>query len=638
MLPARSASLLAGNGDRREMADEQPKATYPLTWELDSILPHPETAEFAMVLSDYKARLTKLADEADVLPAFTADAEHIAGWKRLLNEIAAVEKLANDLSSFAGCHAAADAANKRFQQLEGELSALDPLRSKIATNIEFAVKDADAAALERMLQADSSLGELRFFFDERRRNAALRLPKAQEQLANDLAVDAIHAWGRLYDRLSGELKIKVMERGEIVEKSPGQVMFDSPQRAVRENNFFAADKAWKTIEDSCAAALNHIAGFRLTKYRHLGLDGHLNAPLRFNRMRRETLDAMWSAVTARKPMLLKYLAKKAELLGLKQLAWYDLTAPLPVAEVVRLPVSNSHEFGYSSDDLPYDAACDTVIRTFREFSPDFGDFAETAIRQRWIEVENRAGKRQGGFCTGLPTKQQSRIFMTYTNSADSMSTLAHELGHAYHSHVLWPRPFFLQDYPMNLAETASTFAEAVLGEQQLRAAKSPAAELKLLDNMLSDAVAFLMNIHARFLFEDRFYQERRNGEVPAARLSDLMQEAQREAYLDALADDGWNPRFWVSKLHFYISGLPFYHFPYTFGYLLSMGTFALAKTFPAGEFPSRYRELLIATGCMEAEEAVQSTLGDDLTQPDFWNKSLDVVDQHVAKFLKLADA
>ena len=333
------------------MADGQP-AKYPVTWELDSILPHPETPEFGSVLSDYKVRLTTLADESDRLPAISPDAADVAGWMKFLAEYAAVEKLASDLASFAGCHAAADAANKRFQQLEGELSALDPLRSKVATNVEFAVKEVDVASLEQMLNANAVLSELRFFFDERRRNAAFRLPKAQEQLANDLAVDAIHAWGRMYDRLSGELKIKVMERGEVIEKSPGQVMFDSPQRAVRENNFFAADKAWESIQDNCADALNHIAGFRLTKYRHLGLTSHLDAPLRANRMTQETLDAMWSAVTARKPMLLKYFAKKAELLGLKQLAWYDQTAPLPLRS----------QSG-TSDDLPYDEACDTVIRT-----------------------------------------------------------------------------------------------------------------------------------------------------------------------------------------------------------------------------------------------------------------------------------
>ena len=205
-----------------------------------------------------------------------------------------------------------------------------------------------------------------------------------------------------------------------------------------------------------------------------------------------------------------------------------------------------------------------------------------------------------------------------------MSTLAHELGHAYHSWVLRERPLFLRRYPMNLAETASTFAEAVLGEQRLDASTSTAEQLKILDLMLSDSVAFLMNIHARFLFEDNFHQERADGELTADRLSELMQSAQQAAYVNGLADDGWNPNFWISKLHFYISGLPFYNFPYTFGYLLSLGVYAVGKE-SSGDFPAQYRELLIATGCQETEAAVQSTLGYDLTQPDFWNKCLDIV-------------
>lgn len=96
---------------------------YPLTWELDSILPHPEVADFRAVLNDYRTRLTQLADESDRLPSLDAEPANVSDWKRLLKEYAAVERLASDLSSFAGCHAAADAANKLFQQLEGELSA-----------------------------------------------------------------------------------------------------------------------------------------------------------------------------------------------------------------------------------------------------------------------------------------------------------------------------------------------------------------------------------------------------------------------------------------------------------------------------------------------------------------------------------
>ncbi len=600
--------------------------TYAQTWDLDSLLPHPETDEFRALLTSFREDLAQLADRSDDLPALSSRPTDVSRWTAFLRDYESVVERATDLNAFVGCHAAADAANKHFQRLEAQLSALVPLRERIATHVQFAMKEASDDAFTEFLQADPWLSEIAFFLEDCRENAKLRLPKEQELLASDLAVDGIHAWGRLYDRISGALHISVMERGKIVKKSPGQVQFDSPQRAVRENNFYAADRAWNSIADTCADALNHISGTRLTHYRHLGLADHLEAPLRDNRMQRETLNTMWSVIGDRKPILLKYLDAKAKRLGLEKLTWYDLQAPLPKIGAATKP-----------DELSYDDACDLVIRTFGGFTPELGDFARRAIEGRWIEVENRSGKRQGGFCTDFPTNKQSRIFMTFTDTPDSMSTLAHELGHAYHSHVLRDRPLFLRRYPMNLAETASTFAETVLGEQRLRDADSTAQRLSILDTMLSDAVQFLMNIHARFIFEDTLHQERGSGELTAARFSEIMRDAQREAYLDGLAEDGWNPGFWISKLHFYISTLPFYNFPYTFGYLLSLGVYALAAD--AGEqFPSQYRNLLIATGCRKTEDAVQSTFGYDLTKPDFWSKSLDIVDSRVNQFLELANS
>jgi oligoendopeptidase F len=145
-----------------------------------------------------------------------------------------------------------------------------------------------------------------------------------------------------------------------------------------------------------------------------------------------------------------------------------------------------------------------------------------------------------------------------------------------------------------------------------------------------------MNIHARFLFECRFHEERAQGELPAARLSELMLESQKAAYLDSLAPEGWYPDFWVSKLHFYISGLPFYNFPYTFGYLLSTGLYALSQG-AGGKFPEQYRRLLVATGCMETEPAVQLSTGYNLAEPAFWEKSLDVIERRIGQFVDLVE-
>lgn len=600
--------------------------SFPLTWDLASLAPVPTSAEFRQQLDQFKARLADFAASTNSLPAVDAAPGSAARWVGLITEYELLDSRATDLKALIECYAAGDAENKFYQQLQAELSTLTPLREQIATNLEFAFKEASDEGFAALIAAAPELKRNEYFLTTRRRNAALRLPKSQELLASDLAVDGLHAWGRMFDRLSGSLKVTVQEKGKLVTRSPGQVQFDSAQRQVRENNFFAADAAWATIADTCADAINHIAGTRLTTYRHAGLRDHLEVPLRSNRMTRETLDSMWSTITASKGVLKEYLAKKAQLLGVDRLAWYDMSAPLP-----QLPGAGG------ADEISYDDACSQIIDAFHQFSPDFGNFARMALSENWIEAENRAGKHQGGFCTGFPTAKQSRIFMTYTNSADSMSTLAHELGHAYHSWVLRDQPVFLQDYPMNLAETASTFAEAVLGEQRFQRARSDYERLQMLDGLLGDAVAFLMNIHARFLFEDTFHRERMKGELTADQLNALMESAQRTAYMDSLADDGWNPRFWVSKLHFYITGLPFYNFPYTFGYLLSLGVYAVGQD-SGGEFADTYRKLLIATGCKDAEDAVRSTLGFDLRKPDFWNKSLNIIADRVRQFVTLADA
>ncbi len=591
------------------------------SWDLDSLYDHPSTDTFQQTFQAYRNELTALAEESDTLPALDGDARSHETWLGFLKKNETLHAEAWSLSAFIGCHSAADAGEKLFQKLEGQLSALQPHHAKIATNVELALQQADDECFEALLASDGWLSERRFHFEECRRAAALRLPREQELLVADLAVDGISAWGRLYDRLAGEMRITVMEKGELIEKSPGQITFDSPQRAVRENNYFAWRKAWTGIGDICADALNHISGTRLTKVRHLGLEDHLVMPLHLNRLQRQTLETMWSIVTERKHVLLDFMNAKAKKFGLEKLTWYDIDAPWPAVDA-------------DVETIPYDKGCSLVVDSCQEFSPHFGEFAKKAIENRWIEAKDRDNKRPGGFCAGVPTRKESRIFMTYIDTPDSMSVLAHELGHAYHSHVLLDQPFALQDYPMNLAETASTFAEAVLGERRLQTAESDDQKLVMLDKMLCDSISFLMNIHARFLFEDRYYQERREGELSPERLSELMLQAQKDAYMNGLDDNGYAPEFWISKLHFYIRGVPFYNFPYAFGYLLSLGIYSLAGE-SGGDFAGKYQQFLIATGCMETEDAMQSSFGYDLREPDFWNRSMDIVTSRVEQFLQL---
>jgi oligoendopeptidase F len=139
----------------------------------------------------------------------------------------------------------------------------------------------------------------------------------------------------------------------------------------------------------------------------------------------------------------------------------------------------------------------------------------------------------------------------------------------------------------------------------------------LIEQGLSHAPAYLLNIPARFLFESRFYEERGKGFVSVSRLKELMVAAQREVYGDVLAPGGEDPWFWASKAHFYITGLSFYNFPYTFGFLLSQALFQeFRREGPA--FLERYETFLRLSGSASCEDAVHASLGRNLREREFW--------------------
>jgi oligoendopeptidase F len=279
----------------------------------------------------------------------------------------------------------------------------------------------------------------------------------------------------------------------------------------------------------------------------------------------------------------------------------------------------------SESRVPWEQGKEFVQASFSAVFPELGELAARAFNDLWIDHTPRDGKRPGGFCSSSHLLGQSRIFMTYHGAGGDVQTLAHELGHAYHSFVMRDIRSWGRRYPMPLAETASTFAEnltttAVLNDPETSSDKKRA----ILDARLQDAEAFLLNIPMRFDFEHELYTERAKGELSVAQLCDMMTRAQRKNYGDALDPDALNPWFWASKLHFYITGVSFYNFPYTFGYLFSAGLF---KRFldEGKNFLPAYRELLRKTGSASAEEVVMNALGIDLTKPDFWSASIDLI-------------
>src|SRR5690625_3955363 len=477
---------------------------------------------------------------------------------------------------------------------------------------------------ETMLE-DEILNETAFALNEIRDQGQRLLSEAEEKLIADLNKDGLAAWSNLYDTVVSIMTIPFTDAdGETTELSVGQAMnrmYADPDPKIRKQIFENWDAAWTKKAPIFADTLNHLAGYRLTLQQAHQREDHLDEPLEYNRMSKETLDAMWSAVAQNKQPFIDLLNQKANLFGMEKLGWQDVDAPVALGDV-------------EPTRMTYDEACDFVIEHFESFGPKLTEFTKHALKNRWVEAEDRPNKRPGGYCTSLPEFEESRIFMTFTGSPSDTSTLAHELGHAFHSYVMKDLPALNRKYAMNVAETASTFAETIIGNATVENAGSKEEKVALLGAKLEGATAMFLNIHARFLFEDAFYKERAEGIVSEKRLNELMVEAQREAYADSLSS--YHPHFWASKLHFFIDRVPFYNFPYTFGYLFSLGIYAEYLKQPEG-FEDKYIALLQDTGSMKVEDLAEKHLGVDVTKEDFWLAGIELMVKDVEEFIELTN-
>ncbi|MFC7393911.1 M3 family oligoendopeptidase [Scopulibacillus cellulosilyticus] len=590
------------------------------TWDLDAIFQggsHSERLDHFM--DELKSDLHALKTQLDKTSG-PQTIEQAKNWKEYLYILQSISERIIESSAFIECLTAQDVKDQQAKILNSAVTSLYAQFESCNTLIDNQMNDIPDEVWNDLLKEDE-LNEIAFLLNERRQSAKEKLSSKEEQLVNALAIDGYHGWSEMYDTIVGNMAIPFdhPEKGSI-KLSVGQMsnLMSDPNRDIRKEAFKAWEKAWDEQADLSANTLNHLAGFRLNLYEQRGWHDVLKEPLDCNRMSAETLTVMWEAINSVKPVFAKFLNRKAQYLGLEKLSWFDVEAPL-----------------FTSDKkISYEDAAEFIVKHFHKFNPKMAEFAEQAIENRWIEAEDRPGKAPGGFCTSFPITKESRIFLTYSGSADNVSTIAHELGHAYHQHVMNDLPHFAGQYAMNVAETASTFAEMIVSDAAKQSAQTKQEQLSFLDEKISRSVALLMNIHARFLFETKFYNERKNGLISTERLNELMLESQKEAYCDAL--DVYHPAFWQSKLHFYITDVPFYNFPYTFGYLFSTGIYVKAlEEGPA--FADKYDALLRDTGRMKVEDLAKKHLDVDLTQPDFWRSALNYCVKDVDEFLSLTE-
>ncbi|MDW3115180.1 M3 family oligoendopeptidase, partial [Vibrio sp. 1727] len=429
----------------------------------------------------------------------------------------------------------------------------------------------------------------------------------------------------LYDNLTGSLKVKL----EYTDGNSEELGFSQAASILYGSEFERQEAAWRGVQDamqthqeSFAAILNALAGWRLTenKKRSTKREVHFLEPsLHGSRIQAETLNAMMTVAKDSRAIGQKAGLLMAQVHGLDEMKpWNHLAA---------MPALSGEAKVYD-----FDEAIDVICEAFETVNPEMSEFVRLMVQNGWIDAAPNANKRLGAYCTKLPATRTPLVFMTWSGSRSDLMTLAHELGHAFHNWVIRDLPLCQTYYPMTLAETASIFAENIVRDHLISKAESVDEKLEMLWEELSSALALMINIPVRYEFEKSFYERRQDGELTADDFCELMSETWKEWYGDVMSEP--DPYFWASKLHFSIDSVSFYNYPYLFGFLFSKGIYAQRET--KGEaFYTDYINLLRDTGCMMAEDVVEKHLSMDLTQPTFWQQSVELVREKVDEFERL---
>ncbi|MBR5915962.1 MAG: M3 family oligoendopeptidase [Spirochaetia bacterium] len=463
-----------------------------------------------------------------------------------------------------------------------------------------------------LLKKSPILSERAQFIMDSLKEADHQMSEGEEALAQEMKAAGGDAWGRLQEAVSSSLSGDGKSITEL-----RNLAFDK-SRSVRKKAYEAELAAWKSMEIPLAYSLNGVKKTAATMDTRRSWKSALEKSLFQSRMSAKTLDAMISVMEESLPEFRKYLNKKAELLGIKKLAFYDLFAPIS-------------QKGFTPKVWSFEEARDYIIQTFGSFAPDMGLFAKNAFANGWIDSPPHAGKVGGAYCTSFPIAKESRVMCNFSPTFSGVSTIAHELGHAYHFHLLREECAFARAYPMTLAETASIFSETMLYNTTISKAKG--FEKKYLTEMfLMEVTQVIVDILCRFYFEKAVFEKQKEGPLFADALCSMMTDAQKATYGDALDPKLLHPYIWAVKCHYYSPDLGFYNYPYAFGQLFSIGLYVKYLE-DKKNFPALYRKVLMATGRTDIK-GVAKLAGIDVEKKDFFQESMEFITRMIRIFLR----
>ena len=582
------------------------------TWNLSELAKDPKSPAFQKQVKELEASAIRFEKIKKSLNPNMSSKKFIS----ILHEL---EGISEKMSKVGGYASLAYSADTQSDEATSLMTKISKLGSDISNKILFFdlwwKTQVDEKNAKRLIKES---GELAEYLSHKRLVAKYSLSEPEERIINTLDVTGISALVKLYDKITNAYEYK-MKIGSKTKKMTREELTNY----VRSTNHKIRETAYKTILTKYSenkGVIGEIYQNIVLNWKDEGIEirGY-KSPISMrnigNDVDDKTIESLLSVCKKNSPIFQKFFVQKAKMLKMKKLRRYDLYVPA---------AANIKEKNYQ-----YDKSVRLVFESLEKFSPKLREYAKKIFDQNHIDSSIRPGKRDGAFCSTLTPKITPYVLVNFTGKSRDVFTLAHELGHAVHSQAAQDRSILVQDAPLPLAETASTFSELLLYDNISEKISDDEKKI-MLSEKIDDLYATILRQSFFTIFEVDAHEQIGKGttidEISKTYLQNLKIQFGNAVELS----DDFSIE-WSCIPHFYHT--PFYCYAYSFGNLLALSLFQRYKK-EGSDFVPAYIDILAAGGSRKPEKLL-AEYGFDITSPKFWKEGFDYIDSQVKELSKL---
>ena len=575
-------------------------------WDLSELAKNPKSVAFQKQIQELEKQAIKFEKiKSKLKPKITSKE-----FKDILQQ---VEKISENMSKIGGYASLSYSSDTQSDEATSLMTKISKLGSEISNKILFFdlwwKTQVDEKNAKRLME---NTGELKEYLAHKRLFAKYALSEPEERIINTLDVTGISALVKLYDKITNafEYQMKIGNKNKTMTREELTNFVRSTTPKIRET-------AYKTIltkyTDNKGVIgeiyQNIVLNWRDEGIEIRGYDSPISMRNIGNDVDDKTIESLLSICKKNSPVFQKFFAQKAKMLKMKKLGRYDIYAPA---------AANIKEKNYT-----YNKSVKLVFESLGKFSSVLEEYARKVFNENHIDSAIRQGKRDGAFCSTLTPKITPFVLVNFTGKSRDVFTLAHELGHAVHSQAAQNKSILVQDAPLPLAETASTFSELLLYDN-LSDKISDNEKKTMLSEKIDDLYATILRQSFFTIFEVDAHKQIGDGttinEISKTYLQNLKEQFGNSVNItDDFAIE------WSCIPHFYHT--PFYCYAYSFGNLLALSLFQRYKK-EGKDFVPSYINILAAGGSQKPEKLL-SEYGFDIRSPKFWQEGFDYIKEQV---------